>query len=285
MGIDWQEAYSYILDNLGVKKLRLLAHWSIIEQDKGQYSFNDLDWQINEAKKREAEIVLVVGSKLPGSAGCYIPEWAKDLSEKEQQEQVLLFINEVIKRYSSESIIKIWQIEDKPFEKKSEECVKFDREFLNKEISLVRDSDLINRPVMLTASGEFGSWLKPAILADNLGISVYRNNWTQYLGYVNYPIKSVFYKKRADLTKFLTEIDNIIVIELQAEPKGPKPINEMSSIEWDRSMSLDKFKDTIDYVSRAGFDEVYLKGVEWWYYMKKEGNSSFWSEAQKLWSK
>ena len=284
MDIDWQEAYISILDDLGVKKLRLIAYWQKIEPNKGEYSFNDLDWQINEAKKRGAEVVLAVGSKLPGYSECYIPEWSKELNEEEKQESALLFLKEVINHYSSEEIIKSWQIEDNPFQKISQECVKIDKEFLNKEISLVKELDFARKPVMLTVSGELNNWFRPALISDDLGISVYRNNWTQYWGYFKYPIKPIFYKKMASLVKFFTEIDNIVIIELQAEPKGSKLISEMSFVEWNRSMDLDKFKDTVDYVSKTGFDEVYFKGAEWWYYLKGEGSNSFWSEAKKLWS-
>jgi len=284
MNIDWQKTYVNILDDLGVKKLRLIAYWSLIENNKGEYLFNDLDWQINNAKKRGTEVILAVGSKLPGSSECYLPEWAKELNKEEKQESSLLFLKEVINHYSSEEIIKSWQIEDNPFQKTSEKCVEIDKEFLNKEISLVKETDFTRRPVMLTVSGELGNWFSPALISDNLGISVYRNNWTQYWGYFNYPIRPVFYKKMSDLIKFFTEINDVIIIELQAEPRGSKLISEMFSQEWDRSMSLDKFKDTISYIKRAGFDEVYLRGAEWWYYMKGKGNNSFWNEAKKLWS-
>ena len=206
------------------------------------------------------------------------------INKEEKQESSLLFLKEVINHYSSEEIIKSWQIEDNPFQKTSEKCVEIDKEFLNKEISLVKETDFTRRPVMLTVSGELGNWFNPALISDNLGISVYRNSWTQYWGYFNYPIRPVFYKKMSDLIKFFTEINDVIIIELQAEPRGSKLISEMFPREWDRSMSLDKFKDTISYIKRAGFDEVYLIGAEWWYYMKGEGNNSFWNEAKKLWS-
>lgn len=285
MSLDWQKTYLNILDDLGVRKLRLIAYWSLIENNQGEYIFNNLDWQINEAKKRNAEIILAVGSKLPGYLECYLPEWAKELNEEERQENALLFLEKVINHYSSETIIKSWQIEDNPFQKTSKECVKIDKEFLNREISLVSELDFVRKPIMLTVGGKLNNWFRPALMSDNLGISVYRNSWTQYWGYVNYPIKPVFYKKMTDLVKFFTEVNNVIIIELQAEPRGSKPISEMSSLEWGRSMNLDKFKNTINYVSKAGSDEVYLKGAEWWYYLKKEGNDSFWNEAKKLWSK
>ena len=59
MGLDWREAYLAVLDDLKVDKLRLVAYWDILEPESGQYSFNDLDWQINEASQRSIQIILL----------------------------------------------------------------------------------------------------------------------------------------------------------------------------------------------------------------------------------
>src|SRR3989339_1191755 len=45
MRIDWREAYLATLDDLGVRKLRLIAYWSEIEPQDNQFYFDDLDWQ------------------------------------------------------------------------------------------------------------------------------------------------------------------------------------------------------------------------------------------------
>ena len=284
MEIDWRKAYSSILDDLGVKKFRLIAYWQKIETNKGEYVFDDLDWQINEAEKRGAEVVLAVGSKLPGFTGCYLPNWTKDLNNDEKKENALLFLKEVIKRYNSKSIIKAWQIEDDPFQRFSEECLGMDEEFLNKEISLVNEFDFSDKPIILTTNGEIGSWFKLGVLTNNLGISIDRNNWSPYLGYFKYHIKPNFYQKRISLTKRFVDLDNVVVIGLQAEPNSHKPVNEISLLEAERSMNLDIFRDTMHYIKRTGFDEVYIRGAEWWYYLRSEGNDSFWVEAKKIWS-
>jgi len=95
MDIDWQEAYISILDDLGVKKLRLIAYWQKIEPNEGEYSFDDLDWQINEAEKRDAQVILAVGRKLPRWPECHVPEWARGLDESEQQEKLLSLLTQI----------------------------------------------------------------------------------------------------------------------------------------------------------------------------------------------
>ena len=80
MDLDWKQAYVAILDELGVKKLRLVAYWQYLEPEQGSYSFEDLDWQIQEADKRNAQVILAVGRKLPRWPECHVPIWSKDLN-------------------------------------------------------------------------------------------------------------------------------------------------------------------------------------------------------------
>src|SRR3989344_452235 len=54
--LDWRQTYLAILDDLGVKHLRLSAYWDEIEPDKDQYRFDDLDWQIDQAAQRGVAI-------------------------------------------------------------------------------------------------------------------------------------------------------------------------------------------------------------------------------------
>jgi hypothetical protein len=285
MGLDWQETYSAVLDDLKVKKLRLVAYWPKIEPNQGEYSFNDLDWQIAEAEKRKAEVILAVGRKLPRWPECHIPDWARDLSESEQQERILLLLTELVNRYQGNQIIKAWQVENEPFLRGFGQCPKLDKQFLSQEISLVRQLDFGRRPIILTASGELSSWIEPARQADILGTTLYRIVWIEKIGHFKYPIPAVFYYKRAKLVKWLTDIERIIIVELQAEPWGPRMIYETAVWKQAKSMNLDKFKGIIDYTWRTGFDEAYLWGVEWWYWKKEiRGNDAIWHEAKKLWS-
>ena len=284
MGLDWRMVYSNILDDLGVKKLRLVAYWQKIEPKQNEYSFADLDWQIEEAGKRKAEVILTIGRKLPRWPECHIPDWAGELNESKQQEQVLSMLTEIVKRYQGNKTIVAWQIENEPFLRGFGECPKIDKQFLDKEIALVRQLDFDQRPIIITASGELSSWIEPAIRADILGTTLYRIVWDERLGHFTYPIPPVFYYKRANLVRFFTDIERIIIVELQAEPWGPKMIYETSFKEHDKSMDLEKFKKTIAYTRQTGFDEVYLWGVEWWYWNKEvRGNDAIWSEAKNLW--
>jgi hypothetical protein len=285
MELDWQKTYLAILDELGVKKLRLIAYWQKIEPNQGEYSFVDLDWQIKEAEKREAQVILAVGRKLPRWPECHIPDWARELDESEQQEKILLLLSKIVKHYQGNRTIKIWQIENEPFLKSFGECPRLDKQFLEKEINLVRELDADKRPILLTASGELSSWVQPASRADVFGTTLYRIVWSDTLErHIKYPIPPVFYYKRAQLVKWLTGVEKMVIIELQAEPWNHLMIYETTLKEQAKTMDLERFKGIISYTKQTGFNEAYLWGAEWWYWLKeKHNNDTFWQEAKNLW--
>jgi len=47
-------------------------------------------------------------------------------------------------------------------------------------------------------------------------------------------------------------------------------------------MDIDKFDEIIDFAKKTGFDEQYLWGAEWWYWMKTQGNDEYWNHAKEL---
>lgn len=283
LSLNWKEVYLAILDDLKIKKIRLIAYWPEVEPIERDFDFEDLDWQIEEAQKRRIEIILAVGRRLPRWPECHIPDWAGNLPEKEQQEKVLVVISEVIRHYKDSEAIKFWQVENEPFFEFFGNCPKLDRKFLGKEINLVRDLGG-TRPIILTESGEFSTWIGAARRGDILGTTLYRRLWSKYFKfYFRYPIPAIFYQRKTALIKKFFDIDKIIVIELQAEPWGPDQNWKISLEEQFKSMNPDEFREIIDYTKRAGFSEAYLWGAEWWYWLKeKYGDDSMWEEAKKL---
>jgi len=280
LGLDWEESFLATLNDLKVKKLRLVAYWPEIEPNQGNFDFKDLDWQIDEAEQRGAEIILVVGRRLPRWPECHVPEWARGLSENEQQEKVLTVISEVIQHYKNEEAIKFWQIENEPFLGTFGQCPKLDKEFLDKEIALARLLD--SRPIIITESGEFSTWIGAARRADIVGTTLYRKVHGK-LGYIRYPIPAIFYSRKATLIKKFFDINKIIIVELAAEPWGAEQTWELSLEEQLKLMNVEEFASSIDYARRTGFSEAYLWGAEWWYWLKaKYNDSSIWNEAQRL---
>ncbi len=81
-------------------------------------------------------------------------------------------------------------------------------------------------------------------------------------------------------------VEKTICTELQTEPWATASITEMSHQEMAEGMTLDMIKTNMDFAKRSGFPEVYLWGVEWWYYMKDvHDDHSYWDEMRKNWKK
>ena len=76
----------------------------------------------------------------------------------------------------------------------------------------------------------------------------------------------------------------MIVTELQAEPwpSNQRSIPDTPIAEQYRSMSISTLNNNIEFARRVGFPDVYLWGVEWWYWIKEKGNADFWNAAKKL---
>lgn len=280
LGLDWQKLFLEILDDLKTKRIRVLAYWDETESEEGKYNFKDLEWQLLEIERHGGEAIFAVGRRMPRWPECFEPTWVQSLPEEEKQEKILDFISATIKYFKDRPSIKIWQIENEPFLGTFGKCPRLDKKFLNKEIALAKYLDY-RKPIMITESGEFSTWIGAARRADILGTSIYRTVYGK-LGYIRYPIPPIFYQRKSNLIKFFFNVDEIIAIEVQAEPWGHKPNQEMTNEEQDISMSMERFNRVLEYVREAGFNKAYLWGVEWWYWRKINNDSRFWDAARNL---
>lgn len=282
LGLDWQEVYTAMLDDLGVKKLRLSAYWDEIEAERDSYSWKDIDWQIEEASKRNVEIILAVGGRLPRWPECHFPAWYEDLPAQEKKNEVLEYIEATVERYKGNKNIINWQVENEPFLPKFGECPKLDKDLLDSEIALVKKLD--SRSVVVTDSGELSLWVPAAKRANIFGTTMYRDTYSTALqSYVHYPIEPGFFRFKKNIARLFAKPEKWMVIELQGEPWGPVPFQYLSREEREKTMSLEKFKEMVEFSSKTGFREFYFWGVEWWYWEKTtQKNDGLWEEARKL---
>jgi hypothetical protein len=282
LGLNWKENYLAIFDDLGVKKIRLSAYFNEVEKENNIYTWEDLDWQIEEASKRGAEIILALGMRLPRWPECHPPLWFKNLSEDEKNRETLEYIEKVIKRYKGEEAIKVWQIENEPFLPHFGECPDLDKDFLDLEIALTRKLD--SRPILISDSGELSLWVPAAKRADIFGTTMYRDTYSNVLKtYIHYPIEPGFFRFKRNISRLFVHPEKWLVIELQGEPWGPEPFQNLSREERDKTMSYEKFLEIIEFSRKTGFQEFYLWGAEWWYWEKEVNKEErFWREAKGL---
>ena len=285
LGLDWKETYSALLDDLKVKNIKLITHWDLIELNEGKYYFEDLDWQIKKAEEKDARLLLVIGMKTGRWPECHIPEWAKNLNKEEQQKEILEMIEEVVLRYRDRASVGAWQVENEPFFPFGE-CPWVDKNFLKKEIDLVKSLDSQSRPIVISDSGEGSLWVNAAKFGDIVGTTLYKKVWFRQLGnYIYYPFPPIFYWRKAQLIEKIFD-KKVIVVELQAEPWGPKLLYESPLEEQEKTMNLERFKANIEFAKKTGLDEFYLWGGEWWYWLKEKQNKpEIWQEAKKLFNR
>lgn len=273
LALDWRENYSAIINDLGVKNIRLAAYWDLIEPEENKYNFNDLDWQIKSAEEKGVKILLVIGMKVPRWPECHLPEWAIGLNKEAQQVKIIKLLREIVLRYRDRVSVAAWQVENEPLFPFGD-CPWTDKNFLKKEAEMVKYLDDKKRPIIISDSGEGSFWFEAAKLGDIIGTTMYKKVWFKELkSYVSYPFPPVFYWRKAQIIKRIFNKE-VIVVELQAEPWLSRP---------EKTMNLEQFKNNINFARATGLKEFYLWGSEWWYWLKEKNNdSSLWDEAKKL---
>lgn len=283
-GLDWKEVYLAILDDLKVDRLRLSSYWNETEPARAGFDFTELDFMMNEAKQRDAKVILTLGRRQPRWPECHVPDWANSLSFEEQNQALLNQVKRVVERYKNYSNLTGWQVENEFFVTWFGVCPPPDEEFLKEEIALVKSLD--SRPIILTDTGELSVWYRAAKYADVFGTTMYRRAFNPLLGVADWPYPPVYYSRLGKLVSVFAGFQRLIIAELQAEPWARTTVrNDSTEVNFE-TMSPRQFEKNIIFARNSGIDEAYFWGVEWWYYMKeKRGTPDFWDIAKELWKK
>lgn len=284
LGLDPKAVYSGILDEIGVKRLRLPLYWDEIEKNKDEPDQNYMRYYLDEAQKRGIEVILVLGYKQPRWPECFTPSWAEKLSDQEFESAILNLVSKEVEAYKDYSQVKYWQVENEPTLKHfGQNCKSLGKDFLKKEVERVKSLD--ERPIIITGSGELDTWVVPVSLSDVFGTTLYRKVYNDIFGFTTYPLPPSFYNIKSKIIKkfFAPGNQKTIIIELQTEPWSPKNNLSQQHIEEQiKVFSLKDFKENLDFAKKTGFDDIYLWGGEWWYFMKEKGYPEYWEYAKSL---
>lgn len=282
LGLNWKEVFLAMLDDLQVKRIRISAYWNEVQPEAEKYNFEDLDFQVNEASKRDVKIIMGIGRRLPRWPECHEPGWLKNLSVPAQQNAQLSYIEVVVARYSGNSHIEMWQVENEPFLGTFGICPKLDESFLDKEIALVKKLDPI-RNIIITDSGELSFWFKAGSKGDLFGTTLYRYVFSDvFKRYWTNPIPAWFYRFKAGILRLVQPGRQVVIIELEGEPWTTKGILSTPIEEQFKTMSLSNFNKITSVARSTGFSPQYYWGVEWWYWMKTQGHNEFWERAKVI---
>lgn len=286
--IDWKPTYEAILTDLGVKRLRLVAHWDMVEPEEGRFNFEELDYQMQRAEEEGAEVILAVGRRLPSWPECHEPGWVSGYEFPDQIDHIKEYMTEVVNRYKDSPALVMWQVENEPFILfyGSAQCGSTVARVLDDQIALVKELDP-GKPILLTASGEIGVWNGTWSRADVFATTLYRWVYSgEFRTFVTYPTTPGFFRAKRTLTELTTgEKKPAILAELAAEPwlktaNVDAPLKDQLA-----AMNVERLNSTIEFASKTSFDEQYLWGAEWWYYLKEtHGEEEVWNWAREFFS-
>ena len=283
LGLDWKETYDAILDDLGVRHLRLAAHWPMVESAPGEYNFEELDYQLARAEEVGADVIFGVGRRLPRWPECHIPEWSQTLDWEVQKEEIREYIEVVVNRYKDHPAIIYWQVENEPYLEvfAKEHCNELDEAFLIEEIKMVKELDP-TRPILVTDSGNLGLWAGAYKHGDAFGTSVYVYFWNPELGQFKTVLPPWFYRAKENLIQLMYVWKPTFLIELSAEPWLLEPVTNVDIETQYSRMDLDKFNEIIEYAEETRYQRQYLWGAEWWYWLKEQGHPEIWERGREL---
>ncbi len=273
-GQDWKASYSAIVHDLKPQGIRLVAYWDLVQPSADTWNFADLDWQVDEAAKANIPVIIAVGQKVPRWPECHYPAWLDVNNKAERESRLLAHLQTVADHFKDKPNIAYWQVENEAFlHIEVIKCPKTSYKFVQQEVETVKASDP-NHPVILTDSGQVGSWYKSARLGDAYGLTYYLKVHNPKLGHYRYP----YVPGRVSLLPWLTgkRSQTGMIIEQQAEPWSDKQIYEMPLEQQLSLFTVDELKESIDAGRKLGLPAQYLWGVEWWYSLAQQGHPEYW---------
>ncbi|PIQ67681.1 hypothetical protein COY25_02700 [Candidatus Uhrbacteria bacterium CG_4_10_14_0_2_um_filter_41_7] len=283
LGLDPIEVLQASISDLGIKKYRVPIYWSEIERVNNVYDYTEMDKIMEIARANDLKLTLVIGQKVPRWPECFIPDWAEKMQEQERDYEIMEFIEATVNRYRDSENVERWQIENEsffPFGK----CLQLNPGLIQNEINLVRAMD--DKPIQLTVSGEQSLWVWRALPADVLGVSLYRKVYDKNFGEIIFPYTALMYNIQRRVANIF--VDKVIISELQAEPWGVGSYIYPITNNLDKAyaeFTLENLAENLVFAKRTGADEVYLWGIEWWYFLKVNNDARLWDGAELLLSR
>jgi hypothetical protein len=278
-----KEVLRAMIDDLGIRRFRLVSYWNIHEPEPGQYDFSDLDWQFDMIEAAGGEIALSIGLRQPRWPECHGPGWAMAKPMSEWSEDLKSYMGVTIDRYKDRDVLVEYQLENEFLLKVFGECPDHSRERLIDEFNYVRSKDP-TRPIIINRSNNaVPSWPINEPRADKVGAAIYKRVWDKTITKRNfeYPLPSWFYSFLAGGTELTTGRPSI-VHELQTEPWLPENISyDMRNAPLDllyETFGPNMMRGRLEYAVKTGIRDIDLWGVEWWYQMKVKRN------APELWN-
>lgn len=283
LGLDPVKVLDAYIHDLGIRHFRLAAHWTLTEPLRDVYDFAWMDTQLTQVEAVNGEVIFGVGRRLPRWPECHVPEWAGALTWEEQKEEIREYITDVVTRYKDSTVITYWQVENEPYLDifAREHCGVLDEAFLREEVALVHALDP-TRPILVTDSGNLGTWNGAYSEGDAFGTSVYVYFWNPELGQFKTILPPWFYRAKEGLMEFVHGEKRTFLIELSLEPWLVEPVTDIPvEVQFTR-MNPEKMDEILAYAKETRFDTQFLWGGEWWYWLREHGHPEMWEKGKQV---
>lgn len=286
LGVDWKEAFTALNEDVGVKHFRLMSYWDLIEPENNEFAWEDLDWQVETAKRNGADVTLSVGLKQPRWPECHFPVWADNLEEQELRDEIKGYLTELVGRYKDNKTIISYQVDNEAANNVFGHCPKYDAHFLEEEMKLIKSIDS-EKEIITNVSNQSGLPMNgPVEIADKVGLSVYKRAHFDAFGrkwfWSFFYVPSEWHSLRAALIEGLDD-KPVFIHELQGEPWGEDITANLSIEEQNMTMDETKLKEIVGFAEQIGTDEIYLWGGEWWYWRYTDfGDTKLWDEVKRI---
>lgn len=307
LGLDCRETLTAVLDDLGVRHLRLSVYWDEVEPQDDRFDFSSIDWQIQEAARRDARIVLTVGMKAQRYPEFYLPAWLQERAALPDRshplcpfspawdplvlEETLEMLQTVVARYAGEPAIEAWQVENEPLLRNWNKTRGWwiPPDVLALEVAAVRAADPLGRPVVITDSTWYrfeDRWRQALAAGDVLGQAVYtkKHHYGPAWFYLRpYRLGPLTPDLPAQAAAARAQGKELWLTELQAEPDEAQETVTRLRPEEIASITPRLLRRNVDLANHSGAGRVYLWGVEWWLYMKERWNEpKYWEAGREI---
>ncbi len=311
-GYDGRKEFVWLLDNYKFSWVRLTFFWDEMADDSGNLKIDDLTFAIGEAKKRNVDVIIALGAKVPYYPEYHLPssEWAKvKFGERiglnsRLAPDLLAVDKKLVDALWVYDNISYWQVENEPF-LANVNNMKIMPDLLAAEVAAVRAADPLKRPIILNSDGPsfFNSqWknvfdiLKPG---DVFGISTYfkiqgtnlfafsafgKNIKVPWPKPLSWPVQSWYF-----LSPDLNYVKNYAqgrgfdfwVLETQAEPYI-RVIEDAGKNNGDYEFKPGDIQRVANYFNSFRVSNVGLWGANFWLYKKSVGDFSWTNEVKQV---
>lgn len=171
-GLDTHKALTDLLDCCKFSWVRVPFYWDLMVDENGDLKIDDLIFAISEAKKRNIKVVIALGLKTPYYPEYHLPKRISDQLNFGQTidvnhsvvKELLLLDKKIVLALSKFDNIAYWQVENEPLLANINN-IKIDPSLISAEANLVRQTDPLRRPIILS----------------HVGPSVFDNKWRKLL--------------------------------------------------------------------------------------------------------